>query len=147
MSDATEAPTGEGDGLPPDVQAHHDRMNDPAWKARLAELEQDVHATIGALFAHAQGAAAVSVPVQLDDGTIRAVIAGDPIAVFAALQGEGPRLLMNKHVIVGALNPKEMLLGAVMQMIKGMGQSGPGDDEDDEECDCPACVAGRANPN
>jgi len=116
MSDGTKPPQGEAGGLPPDVEAHKARMNDPAWKDRLKELETDVHKALAALFAHAEGAAAASIPVRLKDGSIRAVIAGDPIAVFAALQGEGPRLLMNKHVIVGS-------------------------------CDCPKCVAARANPN
>jgi hypothetical protein len=148
MSDETGPPVGEGGGLPPGVQAHHDRMNNPVWKARLVELEQDVHATVAALFAHAEGAAAISVPVQLADGTVRAVVAGEPIAVLAAVHADGPKILLNKHVIVGTVNTKELLLGAAMQVLAGLARRGTGpQDEDDEECACPACVLARTNPN
>lgn len=154
MSDETKAPgEGEAGGLPPDVKAHEARMQDPVWKARLVELEADVHKAIAAVFAHAEGAAAVSIPVQLPGAEgVRSVLAGDPMALFAAIQGEGPRILLNKHVIVAAMNPKELLVGALMQMLTGRGGARLEPVEDDEEgeetptpgCPCPRCEELRA---
>ncbi len=148
MSDETKAPgEGEAGGLPPDVQAHKARMEDPAWKARLVELEGEVHKALVTLFAHAGDVAAVSIPVQLEDGSIRAVVAGDPIALFASLQGEGPRLLLNKHMIVGMMNPKDFLMGALLDMIKaaqrGRDTDEDEDGEDDEQQPTPGCPCPR----
>lgn len=144
MSDGISAPGGEDGGLPPDVQAHKARMEDPVWKAKLTELEAEVHRALAAVFAHAGDVSALSIPVDLPDGSKRAVVAGDPIALFAVINGEGPRLLLNKHMIVGTLGPREMLMSMAMAMLRGGGQAA----EDDEEvCDCPRCVAQRANPH
>jgi hypothetical protein len=155
MSDETKAPgEGEAGGLPPDIRAHKVRMEDPAWGARLVELEAEVHRALVALFAHAGDVAAVSIPVQLETGSTRAVVAGDPIALFAALQGEGPRLLLNKHMIVGLMSrPKDFPMGALMDMLKGVTQQGPDDEDGDEDaqptagCECPRCERLRARLN
>lgn len=122
-----------------------DRAEDPVWKERLRVLEADVHRAIDAVLAHTGNVAAMSLPLDLPDGNKRAVVVGDPIALFATITGEGPKLLLNKHMIVTVGSPGELLAAMLMGALKGTMAGALSDDE--EECDCARCVAQRANPN
>jgi hypothetical protein len=77
-------------------------------------------------------------------------MAGLPEALFETLRAEGPRVLVNKHVIImHNFDPRELFLGTLMSMLRDRA-SGGDDEEDDEDdtptpgCECPRCERLRA---
>lgn len=141
MSDGIEPPQGQGDGVPKDAGKE-------AWTAELDRLEGVFRDAGVALLAHAE-AAGCAVPFVNNNRTLVAAI-GAPVRVmgmvvesmeeFITRHGEGRAQMA---VLLGKNNPTGVLAEMLARALSGQ----EANKDDDEECDCPACVAARANPH
>lgn len=144
MSDEIEPPQGQGEGVPKSAGKE-------AWEAELNRLESVFREAGLALLKHAE-AAGCAVPFVDNNRALVAVIGAPVRAIgmvvesmeeFIGRHGEGKAqmaVLMGRNGTIGGI-------AEVLAQVLGRGGPGNEEDEDDEECDCPACVAGRANPN
>jgi len=125
--------------VPEDIREQMQRMQDPVWKARAQELEDAVHVAAAALLAHTAGISALSIPKVNEQGEMCAVFIGDPVSIFAAIEGEGPTVLVRKNAIVGKVNPGEMIMKLLSQMMQeaSRGRMVP----EDNRCNDPECEA------
>lgn len=126
MSDETKPPQGEGGDLP--------QAGGPTWEEGVKLRELVLQAAAEDFLFHTRALAA-SVPI-VRDGVCTVILIGDPrMIVISMLRGPDVRSLVMHPTDIPAGVEVEMRLEAVAA-------------PEDEQCNCPQCVAERAKkPN